>query len=107
MVSQPPERHGRHGALVIVVSPRQDVEAVTEVVRGGAGYLVEGDSCTCMLSSAVVAATVGRTYLSPTPCAALRDVAQPVLDGWAETEWLRAAVTPRAADHGAALREEA
>lgn len=57
---------------VIVVSPRRDVETVVEVFRGGAGYLVEGDY-TCMLSSAVVAATVGHTYLSPVACAAVRD----------------------------------
>ncbi|WTL80211.1 response regulator transcription factor [Streptomyces sp. NBC_01518] len=86
---------GAMSAPVIVVSPRQDVEAVAEVVRRGAGYLVDGDYCTCMLSSAVVAATAGRTYLSPTACAALRDAAQPVLDGRAETERLRALLSPR------------
>ncbi|WTZ46710.1 response regulator transcription factor [Streptomyces sp. NBC_01390] len=63
---------------VIVVSPRRDTETVVEVFRGGAGYLVEGDYCTCMLSSAVVAATVGHTYLSPIACAALREGAQQV-----------------------------
>ncbi|WP_327696804.1 helix-turn-helix transcriptional regulator [Streptomyces sp. NBC_00459] len=58
---------------VIVVSPRRDTETVVEVFRGGAGYLVEGDYCTCMLASAVMAATVGHTYLSPVACAALRE----------------------------------
>ena len=63
---------------VIVVSPRRDTETVVEVFRGGAGYLVEGDYCTCMLASAVMAATVGHTYLSPIACAALREGAQRV-----------------------------
>ncbi|MER6563483.1 DNA-binding response regulator [Streptomyces sp. NPDC001027] len=58
---------------VIVVSPRLDTETVVEVFQGGVGCLVEGDYCTCMLSSAVVAATIGHTYLSPAACAALRD----------------------------------
>jgi DNA-binding NarL/FixJ family response regulator len=61
------------GIPVIVISPRRDTESVVEVFRGGAGYLVEGDYCTCMLSSAVFGATVGHTYLSPAACAALRD----------------------------------
>ena len=63
---------------VIVVSPRRDTETVVEVFRGGAGYLVEGDYCTCMLASAVMAATVGHTYLSPIACAALRTGVQKV-----------------------------
>ena len=63
---------------VIVVSPRRDTGTVVEVFRGGAGYLVEGDYCTCMLASAVMAATVGHTYLSPVACAALREGAQRV-----------------------------
>ncbi|MEW2119286.1 response regulator transcription factor [Streptomyces sp. NPDC005474] len=63
---------------VIVVSPRRDTETVVEVFRGGAGYLVEGDYCTCMLASAVMAATVGHTYLSPIACAALREGIQRV-----------------------------
>lgn len=61
---------------VIVVSPRRDTETVVEVFRGGGGYLVEGDYCTCMLASAVMAATVGHTYLSPAACAALREGVQ-------------------------------
>lgn len=72
---------GAMGAVsvpVIVVSPRRDTGTVVEVFRGGAGYLVEGDYCTCMLASAVVAATVGHTYLSPVACAALREGAQRV-----------------------------
>ncbi|WP_405536795.1 LuxR C-terminal-related transcriptional regulator [Streptomyces sp. NBC_00075] len=70
---------GAMGAVsvpVIVVSPRRDTETVIEVFRGGAGYLVEGDYCTCMLASAVMAATVGHTYLSPVACAALREGVQ-------------------------------
>lgn len=63
---------------LIVVSPRRDTETVVEVFRGGAGYLVEGDYCTCMLASAVIAATLGHTYLSPIACAALRDGVQRV-----------------------------
>ena len=63
---------------VIVVSPRRDTETVVEVFRGGAGYLVEGDYCACMLASAVMAATVGHTYLSPIACAALREGVQRV-----------------------------
>lgn len=64
------------GVPVIVISPRRDAETIVEVFRGGAGYLVEGDYCTCMLSSAVVGATVGHTYLSPAACAALREGAR-------------------------------
>lgn len=63
---------GAASVPVIVVSPRRDTETVVEVFRGGAGYLVEGDYCTCMLASAVMAATVGHTYLSPIACSALR-----------------------------------
>jgi len=59
---------------VIVVGPLRDAETVVEVCRGGAGYLVEGDYCTCMLSLAVGAVTVGHSYLSPAACAAARDV---------------------------------
>ncbi|MEU3614072.1 response regulator transcription factor [Streptomyces sp. NPDC006872] len=61
------------GVPVIFVSPRRDTEAVVEAFRSGAGYLAESDYCAQMLSSAVVAATVGHTYLSPSACAALRD----------------------------------
>lgn len=64
------------GVPVIVVGPHRDTETIVEVFRGGAGYLVEGDYCTCMLSSAVVGATVGHTYLSPAACAALREGAR-------------------------------
>ncbi|WP_105971931.1 response regulator transcription factor [Streptomyces geranii] len=82
---------------VIVVSPRQDTETVVEVFRGGAGYLVEGDYCTCMLSSAVVAATVGHTYLSPAACAALRDGAKGASASvaGAAMERLRSLLSPR------------
>ncbi|MFI1359583.1 response regulator transcription factor [Streptomyces sp. NPDC020898] len=74
---------GAVSAPVIVVSPRRDTETVVEVFRGGGGYLVEGDYCTCMLSSAVMAATVGHTYLSPAACAALREGVQRVSGGGA------------------------
>jgi DNA-binding NarL/FixJ family response regulator len=72
------EAMGSTSVPVIVVSPRRDTGTVVEVFRGGAGYLVEGDYCTCMLASAVMAATIGHTYLSPVACAALREGAQRV-----------------------------
>ncbi|MET8169873.1 response regulator transcription factor [Streptomyces sp. NPDC005329] len=83
---------------VIVVSPRTDTGTVVEVFRGGAGYLAEGDYCTHMLSSAVMAATVGHTYLSPTACAALREGARRMSAGpleHAAIERLRALLSPR------------
>ncbi|MFG2128760.1 response regulator transcription factor [Streptomyces sp. NPDC048751] len=86
---------GDRGVPVIVVSPRQDTEAVVEVFRGGAGYLVEGDYCTHMLSSAVMAATVGHTYLSPTACVALRERARRMPTAGDALERLRALLSPR------------
>ncbi|WP_149825117.1 response regulator transcription factor [Streptomyces tailanensis] len=86
---------GAMSAPVIVVSPRRDGEAVVEAFRGGAGYLVEGDYCTCMLSSAVMAATVGHTYLSPIACATIRDAAQRMPDAQEATERLRSLLSPR------------
>ncbi|MGW0705737.1 response regulator transcription factor [Streptomyces sp. NPDC002643] len=87
---------GEMSAPVIVVSPRRDSETVVEVFRGGAGYLVEGDYCTCMLSSAVMASTVGHTYLSPAACAALRDAAQGMSgQGGEASERLRSLLSPR------------
>ncbi|UUU22929.1 response regulator transcription factor [Streptomyces sp. DSM 40750] len=86
---------GAMSAPVIVVSPRGDMETVVEVFRGGAGYLVEGDYCTCMLSSAVMAATVGHTYLSPTACAALRDAARRMPGEEEARERLRSLLSPR------------
>ncbi|SOD76700.1 DNA-binding response regulator, NarL/FixJ family, contains REC and HTH domains [Streptomyces sp. 1222.2] len=86
---------GSMSAPVIVVSPRQDADGVVEVFRGGAGYLVEGDYCTCMLSSAVVAATVGHTYFSPVACAAIRDAAQRLPGHGEATERLRSQLSPR------------
>ncbi|MFM9446071.1 LuxR C-terminal-related transcriptional regulator [Streptomyces acidiscabies] len=83
------------GVPVIVVSGRRDVETVVEVFRGGAGYLVDGDYCTCMLSSAVMAATVGHTYLSPAACAALREGARDAPAGGDAVERLRALLSPR------------
>ncbi|WP_442812189.1 response regulator transcription factor [Streptomyces sp. NBC_00243] len=82
---------------VLVVSPRQDTEAVVEAFREGAGYLVEGDHCEQMLSSAVMAAKVGHTYLSPSACAALREGARRMSaagDGGA-TGRLRGLLSPR------------
>ncbi|KUN97581.1 helix-turn-helix transcriptional regulator [Streptomyces caeruleatus] len=79
----------------IVISPCRDVEAIVEVFRGGAGYLVEGDYCTCMLSSAVVGATVGHTYLSPAACAALREGVRRLPAGGEALERLREALSPR------------
>jgi DNA-binding NarL/FixJ family response regulator len=83
------------GVPVIVVSECRDTDTVVEVFRRGAGYLVEGDYCTCMLSSAVVGATVGHTYLSPSACAALREGVRraPATDG--AIERLRALLSPR------------
>ncbi|MGN9760943.1 LuxR C-terminal-related transcriptional regulator [Streptomyces sp. SD31] len=80
---------------VIVISPRRDIETIVEVFRGGAGYLVEGDYCTCMLSSAVVGATVGHTYLSPAACAALREGARRMPTGGEAMERLRSLLSPR------------
>ncbi|MFF3330462.1 response regulator transcription factor [Streptomyces sp. NPDC002888] len=86
---------GDRSVPVIVVSPRQDTETVLEVFRGGAGYLVEGDYCTHMLSSAVMAATVGHTYLSPIACAALREGARRMPRAGDALERLRALLSPR------------
>ncbi|MFE7761276.1 LuxR C-terminal-related transcriptional regulator [Streptomyces sp. NPDC057438] len=86
---------GSMSAPVIVVSPRRDAEVVVEVFRGGAGYLVEGDYCTCMLSSAVMAATVGHTYFSPVACAAVRDAARRLPDPGEAMERLRSLLSPR------------
>lgn len=94
---------GAASVPVIVVSPRRDTETVVEVFRGGAGYLVEGDYCTCMLASAVMAATVGHTYLSPIACSALRKGVQRVAGAGpgsasvagAAMERLRSLLSPR------------
>ncbi|MEU0114830.1 response regulator transcription factor [Streptomyces bobili] len=80
---------------VIVVSARRDTDTIVEVFRRGAGYLVEGDYCACMLSSAVVGATVGHTYLSPAACAALRDGARRMPVGGEAMERLRSLLSPR------------
>ncbi|MFG2370948.1 response regulator transcription factor [Streptomyces sp. NPDC048504] len=79
----------------VVVSPRRDTEAVVEVFRAGAGYLVEGDHCPEMMSSAMVAATVGHTYLSPSATAALREGARRMTASDETTERLRALLSPR------------
>jgi DNA-binding NarL/FixJ family response regulator len=80
---------------LIVISPRRDTETIVEVFRGGAGYLVEGDYCTCMLSPAVVGATVGHTYLSPAACAALREGVRRLPIGGEAMERLRGLLSPR------------
>ncbi|AVV46311.1 response regulator transcription factor [Streptomyces sp. ID05-04B] len=80
---------------VIVISPCRDTEVIVEVFRGGAGYLVEGDYCTCMLSSAVVGATVGHTYLSPAACAALQEAARRLSTAGEAMERLRELLSPR------------
>ncbi|MDX3528615.1 response regulator transcription factor [Streptomyces sp. ID05-39B] len=80
---------------VIVVSARRDTDTIVEVFRRGAGYLVEDDYCACMLSSAVVGATVGHTYLSPAACAALRDGARRLPLGGEAMERLRSLLSPR------------
>lgn len=80
---------------VIVVSGRRDTDTVVEVFRRGAGYLVEGDYCACMLSSAVMGATVGHTYLSPAACAALREEARRTHPGGEAMERLRSLLSPR------------
>ena len=79
----------------IVISPCRDTEAIVEVFRHGAGYLVEGDYCTWMLSSAVVGATVGHTCLSPAACAALREGARRMPPGDEAVERLRELLSPR------------
>ncbi|MFI7410669.1 response regulator transcription factor [Streptomyces sp. NPDC049627] len=93
--SEPLRELSAIGVPVIVVSPRRDTATVLEVFRGGAGYLIEGDYCTCMLSSAVVGATVGHTYLSPAACAALSEGARRASTGDAATERLRGMLSPR------------
>jgi DNA-binding NarL/FixJ family response regulator len=54
-----------------------------------------GDYRTCMLSSAVMAATVGHTYLSPAACAALREGARRMSAADAAMERLRKLLSPR------------
>ncbi|CAM5475207.1 HTH luxR-type domain-containing protein OS=Streptomyces aurantiogriseus OX=66870 GN=GCM10010251_23960 PE=4 SV=1 [Streptomyces aurantiogriseus] len=80
---------------LIVISPRRDSEAVLQVFRTGAGYLAEGDYCACMLSSAVMAATVGHTYLSPSACAVLREAARRMPTAGDALERLRSLLSPR------------
>ncbi|MDX3246067.1 response regulator transcription factor [Streptomyces sp. ME18-1-4] len=86
---------GDRGVPVIVVSACTDTDTVVEVFRGGAGYLVEGDYCPHMLSSAVMAATVGHTYLSPTACAALREGARRLPTAAGAVDRLRSLLSPR------------
>ncbi|MEV0905772.1 response regulator transcription factor [Streptomyces hokutonensis] len=86
---------GARGVPAIVVSGRQDTDAVVEVFRGGAGYLVEGDYCDQMLSSAAMAAAVGHIYLSPSASAALREGARRMAATDEAMERLRALLSPR------------
>ncbi|MFC4508330.1 MULTISPECIES: LuxR C-terminal-related transcriptional regulator [Streptomyces] len=86
---------GDRSVPVIVVSARRDTETVVEVFRGGAGYLVEGDYCSHMLSSAAMASTVGHTYLSPSACAALREGARRMPAAGDTMERLRSLLSPR------------
>ncbi|MGI5195863.1 response regulator transcription factor [Streptomyces sp. CA-288835] len=87
---------GDMNASMIVISPDRDPETIVDVFRGGAGYLVEGDYCTCMLSAAVVGATTGHTYLSPAACAALRECAQRMAPPRDDArQRLRALLSPR------------
>ncbi|GGK72185.1 helix-turn-helix transcriptional regulator [Streptomyces flaveus] len=87
---------GDMNASVIVLSPERDPDVIVDVFRGGAGYMVEGDYCTCMLSAAVVGATVGHTYLSPMACAALRECAQRMAAPRDDAlEQLRSLLSPR------------
>ncbi|TPQ20335.1 response regulator transcription factor [Streptomyces sporangiiformans] len=89
-------RMGDMNSSVIVISPRRDTDTILEVFRGGAGYLVEGDYCTCMLSAAVTGAVIGHTYLSPAACAALREGAQRMAEPPADAlERLRSMLSPR------------
>ncbi|MFF7736238.1 MULTISPECIES: LuxR C-terminal-related transcriptional regulator [unclassified Streptomyces] len=83
------------GVPVIVVGPLRDDETVMEVLRGGAGYLVEGDYCTRMLSAAVVGATVGHTHLSPAACTTLREGTLRASAEDAATERLRGLLSRR------------
>ncbi len=80
---------------VIVISPCRDTEVIVEVFRAGAGYLIEGDYCTCFLSSAVVGATVGHTYLSPAACAALQEGARRMPTDGEALKRLRKLLSPR------------
>ncbi|WP_375136546.1 LuxR C-terminal-related transcriptional regulator [Streptomyces sp. MA5143a] len=86
---------GAMSAPVVVVTPCRDAETVVEAFRGGAGYLVEGDYCARMLSSAVMAATVGHTYLSPDACVALRDGSPWTPDRGEAVERLRSLLSTR------------
>ncbi|MEV0224173.1 response regulator transcription factor [Streptomyces sp. NPDC050704] len=94
-----PELLGAMGDMnssVIVISARRDTDTIVDVFRGGAGYLVEGDYCTCMLSAAVTSAVIGHTYLSPAACAALRVGAQRMADPRGDAlKRLRAMLSPR------------
>ena len=89
------EALGSRSVPAVVVSPRRDTAAVVEVFRAGAGYLVEGDHCPEMMSSAMVAATVGHTYLSPSACDALREGARRMTASDETIERLRALLSPR------------
>ncbi len=83
---------------VVVVSPCRDPEAIVEVFRGGAGYLVDGDYDVRMLSRVVVGAVIGHTHLSPIACTAVRESCGQRAETPPDTagrERLRAALAPR------------
>ncbi|MGW1211035.1 response regulator transcription factor [Streptomyces sp. NPDC002499] len=86
---------GTRGVPVVVISPRQDTGTVVEVFRSGAGYLVEGDYCDQVLSSAAMAASVGHTYLSPSASAALREGARRMAATDGAMQRLRGLLSPR------------
>ena len=86
---------GESGAPVIVISPCQDTETVLEVFRGGGSYLAQADYCACRLSSAVMAATTGHTYLSPRACAAVQEGVQRMSAAGTVLERTRALLSPR------------
>ncbi|GCB48372.1 hemoglobin-dependent two component system response regulator hrrA [Streptomyces sp. NL15-2K] len=86
---------GELGVPVIVISARRDTESVLDVFRGGGAYLVEGDYCTCLLSAAVLAATIGHTYLSPLACDAVREGVRRMSAAGTALERLRSLLSPR------------
>jgi DNA-binding NarL/FixJ family response regulator len=84
-------------APVIVLSPCRKPEVIVEVFQTGAGYLVDGDYITSMLSPVAMGAAVGHTPLSPVASNAVRDATQQACDTCEEpeAERLRALLSPR------------
>ncbi|MER6564168.1 response regulator transcription factor [Streptomyces sp. NPDC001027] len=89
------ETMGEMSAPVIVLSPRADTETVVEVFRSGMGYMVEDDFGVRVLSSAVMAAMMGNTYVSPVACAVLREAAWRGRVAGDAAERLRELLSPR------------